>query len=119
MRKAIFPTIVALLVSAPILAAVAPPRLTNPGAWLQRREAPFGSLNQGERALTALDLVIDPSGSVVTCNIALSSNSAALDQYACALFKQNAHYEPAPATGDTETLRTRMIGPHRVVRFDC
>lgn len=97
----------ALVLTAPASAGVAPPRLTNPGAWLQKREAPEGTLRKGERALTALDLTIAPDGSILTCDIALSSKSSALDQYACASFKQNARYEALKTAGENNMPRRR------------
>jgi hypothetical protein len=71
------------------------PRLMNPGSWLLKREAPADTLKRGERAMTALDLTIASDGSVSECRIAYSSKSAALDEYACTLFKNNARYERA------------------------
>jgi TonB family protein len=76
------------------LSASTPPRLVNPGDWLLKREAPTGTLKRGERAMTALDLTIDPDGSVAKCEIVHSSNSPELDEYACMLFRINARYEP-------------------------
>jgi outer membrane biosynthesis protein TonB len=96
----------ALILPVAAVAAVAPPRLINAGAWLRKLEAPTGILKQGERALTALDLAIAPDGSVATCTVALSSKSVELDQYACAYFKQNARYEPINRGVANSTPRT-------------
>ncbi|MDB5737395.1 MAG: hypothetical protein JWO65_1063 [Sphingomonas bacterium] len=95
-KKSIFVAGICSLTISGLSAAV-PPRLTNPGSWLQKREAPADALKRGERAMTALDLTIASDGSVSKCEIAYSSKSAALDEYACALFKNNAQYEPATA----------------------
>ena len=95
-KKSIFAAGICLLGMSGLSAAV-PPRLTNPGPWFQKREAPADALKRGERAMTALDLTIASDGSVSKCEIAYSSKSPALDEYACALFKNNARYEAATA----------------------
>lgn len=86
------------------VSAAAPPRLMNPGAWLQDREAPPATLKRGEVALTALDLTVAPDGTVLECKIVYSSNPN-LNDYACLLFRTNARYEPASGGGDVRIRR--------------
>jgi outer membrane biosynthesis protein TonB len=93
-KKSMIAAAICSLAISGVSAAVLP-RLTNPGSWLLKREAPADTLKRGERAMTAIDLTIASDGSVSECRIAYSSKSAALDEYACTLFKNNARYERA------------------------
>jgi outer membrane biosynthesis protein TonB len=56
--------------------------------------------------MTALDLTIAYDGSVTECEIAYSSNSSVLDEYACELFIRNARYQPA-ANSEASVSRKR------------
>jgi hypothetical protein len=103
MKKRAAAAVVSTIATTSLLAA-APPRLMNPGAWRQKREAPADALKRGEVAMTALDLTLSPDGAVRTCEIVYSSGPDSLGEYACALFKSNARYEPA-APGQADGVR--------------
>lgn len=96
MKKRCFLVAAVCFTSLATVAVTAPPRFANPGAWLQKRAAPANILKRGERAMNALDLEIAPDGSVTRCDVVLPSRSVSLDDYACAFFKNNAHFEPSP-----------------------
>jgi hypothetical protein len=96
------------LIMAPLASAAArPQQLINPGSWLQHRAAPAGTLKQGERAMTGLELTIASDGSVSACDVIVPSRIALLDEYACSLFQTNARYTPQPVAGAHDTPRKR------------
>jgi outer membrane biosynthesis protein TonB len=88
------------------LMAAAPPRLMNPGPWRENLEAPADTLKRGEIGMTAIDLTLAPDGTVQKCDVVYSTHSGSLEDHACALFKNNARYEPAGA-GQPDGVRTR------------
>ena len=88
--------LIAAICATPAIADdLSPARLTNPSAWLAKREPPPGVLKRGERVLTWLILAISPDGSLTACSIKQSSGYRALDDYACNLFKQNGRFAAA------------------------
>jgi outer membrane biosynthesis protein TonB len=88
--------LIAAIWATPVMAAGdTPPRLTNPGSWLAKREPPPGVLKRGERVLTWFAVGISPEGQPTGCKTEQSSGYPVLDDYACNLFKENGRFAPA------------------------
>ena len=85
----------AIVAAQPAPAEPAPTAARQIAGSISDADYPPSAIRAGEQGIAAMQISVDETGSVTSCEILESSGSAALDTASCALVTQRFRYEPA------------------------